>query len=143
MSDVRGGPGTLEAFGRFAAVKGIDFAVEKGKQVGILGPSGSGNTTDLRLLAGLEIPDAGEISIGVRSVIVVTPQKLIICQFFHQYALFQQMTVLENIAFGLRVQKRSDREIEARVRDLLALVGVSGTHGPGLVGSLLVGVQVA
>ncbi|CAM3541527.1 ABC transporter ATP-binding protein [Hydrogenibacillus schlegelii] len=118
--------GLWKRFGRFAAVKGIDFAVEKGKLVGLLGPSGSGKTTVLRLLAGLEIPDAGEIRFGGRSVIGVPPQKRRIGLVFQHYALFPHMTVFENIAFGLRVQKRSDREIEARVRDLLALVGLSG-----------------
>lgn len=118
--------GLWKRFGRFAAVKGIDFAVEKGKLVGLLGPSGSGKTTVLRLLAGLEIPDAGEIRFGGRSVTGVPPQKRRIGLVFQHYALFPHMTVFENIAFGLRVQKRSDREIEARVRDLLELVGLSG-----------------
>ena len=104
----------------------ISFGIERGKLVALLGPSGSGKTTILRILAGLETPDSGDIVIDGKIVNDIEPSKRGIGFVFQNYALFRYMTVYENIAFGLRVQKKSRKEIDERVTELLALTGLSG-----------------
>jgi sulfate/thiosulfate transport system ATP-binding protein len=118
--------GVTKQFGEFAAIEQIDLEVPTGALMALLGPSGCGKTTLLRVIAGLEIPDEGQVlfdgqdatlwPIGARKVGFV----------FQQYALFRHMTVFENVAFGLRVQPRAVRKdethIRARVRELLELV---------------------
>ena len=113
-------------FGGFEASKDISFGIEQGKLIGLLGPSGSGKTTVLRMLSGLEEPDSGEILFhGVR-VNEKSPQERGIGFVFQNYALFRHMTVFDNIAFGLTVQKRSRAEIRARVQELIELTGLQG-----------------
>lgn len=113
-------------FGSFAAVQQVNFEIEAGKLIGLLGPSGGGKTTILRMLAGLETPTAGDILFHGRSVNHLPPQEREIGFVFQNYALFKHMTVFDNIAFGLRVQRKSRLEIRARVAELIELIGLQG-----------------
>lgn len=113
-------------FGSLHAVEGVSFSVEQGRLVGLLGPSGGGKTTLLRMLAGLERPDGGSIAIGGRNVDGLPPQDRGIGFVFQNYALFKHMTVVENIAFGLKVKKWERARIYSRVAELLALTGLTG-----------------
>lgn len=102
------------------------FGIEKGKLIGLLGPSGSGKTTILRMIAGLETPDSGDILIDGKRINDVQASKRGIGFVFQSYALFQYMTVFDNIAFGLKVQKKSKREIHEKVMELVKLIGLEG-----------------
>jgi sulfate transport system ATP-binding protein len=113
-------------FGSFEASKDISFGIEQGKLIGLLGPSGSGKTTVLRMLAGLEQPDSGEIYFHGQLVNNKTPQERGIGFVFQNYALFRHMTVFDNIAFGLTVQKKKKAEIQERVSSLIELTGLRG-----------------
>ncbi|MGJ4851252.1 sulfate/molybdate ABC transporter ATP-binding protein [Bacillota bacterium Meth-B3] len=113
-------------FGRCEAARGVSFGVERGKLAALLGPSGSGKTTILRMIAGLEAPDAGQISIDGRVVNNLPASERGVGFVFQQYALFRYMTVFDNIAFGLSVQKKSRAEIRARVDELIELTGLQG-----------------
>lgn len=113
-------------YGSFKASDDVSFDIEKGKLVALLGPSGSGKTTILRMLAGLEYPDSGDIFINNRRMNAIPAAKRGIGFVFQNYALFRYMTVFDNIAFGLAVQKRPRKEIKERVQYLIHLVGLSG-----------------
>ena len=113
-------------FGNYKASNNISFGIEKGKLIGLLGPSGSGKTTILRMIAGLEQPDSGEIFIDGVCVNDIPANKRGIGFVFQSYALFKYMTVFNNIAFGLEVQKKSKSEINERVRELIKLIGLEG-----------------
>ena len=113
-------------FGNFKASDNVSFGIEKGKLIGLLGPSGSGKTTILRMIAGLETPDNGDIIIDGKVINNVPASKRGIGFVFQSYALFRYMTVFENIAFGLRVLKKSDKEIKERVAELVKLIGLEG-----------------
>ena len=116
-------------FGSFKASDNVSFNIEKGKLIGLLGPSGSGKTTILRMIAGLENPDSGDIYIGGRRVNDLRPGERGIGFLFQSYALFKHMTVFDNIAFGLRVQKAAEDVITKRVMELAELVGLKDfTH---------------
>ncbi len=113
-------------FGSYEAAKDISFGVEQGKLVALLGPSGSGKTTILRMIAGLEQQDSGDVVIEGKVVNDVPAGERGIGFVFQNYALFRYMTVYENIAFGLKVQKKSRQEIKERVTELIQLVGLEG-----------------
>lgn len=113
-------------FGDFKASNDVSFGVEQGKLIGLLGPSGSGKTTILRMIAGLENPDSGDIIIGGIKVNNIEPGKRGIGFVFQNYALFRHMTVYDNIAFGLSVQKVSKKEINNKVSELIELIGLTG-----------------
>ncbi|ODA16268.1 ABC transporter [Geobacillus thermoleovorans] len=113
-------------FGSFQAVDNVSFSIEQGQLVGLLGPSGGGKTSILRMLAGLEMPDRGEIFFDGKLVNPIPPQKRGIGFVFQHYALFPHMDVFENIAYGLRVQKRKKTVIHERVYELLHIVGLEG-----------------
>jgi sulfate transport system ATP-binding protein len=115
-----------KTYGNFKASDNVSFGIEKGKLIGLLGPSGSGKTTILRMIAGLEAPDSGEISIDGRVVNDIPASKREIGFVFQSYALFRYMTVYENIAFGLRVQKADKKFIDDRVHELIELIGLKG-----------------
>ena len=104
----------------------MNFGIEKGKLIGLLGPSGSGKTTILRMIAGLENPDSGEIIIDGKVVNDVPASERGIGFVFQNYALFRYMTVYDNVAFGLKVQKVDKKKIHARVMELVKLVGLEG-----------------
>lgn len=116
----------VKTFGSFTASDNVSFGIEKGRLIGLLGPSGGGKTTILRMLAGLETPDSGDIFIDGKRVNDVPAQQRGIGFVFQSYALFRHMTVFDNIAFGLTVQKRSKSEIKARVSELIELTGLTG-----------------
>lgn len=115
-------------FGTFKASDDVSFGIEKGKLVGLLGPSGSGKTTILRMLAGLEKQDEGDVIIDGKKVNTLTPDQRKIGFVFQNYALFPYMTVYDNIAYGLKVQKRDKKFIKNRVYELLELVGLPGVE---------------
>lgn len=104
-------------FGKFPALTQADFGVEGGELVALLGPSGSGKTTLLRIIAGLEFPEQGRIFFGDKDVTQQSAYRRRAGFVFQQYALFQHLSVFENIAFGLRVQKRSVRPSEAKIKE--------------------------
>lgn len=116
-------------FGQFSALKNVDFTVESGELVALLGPSGSGKTTLLRVIAGLEFADDGNILFGERNVTWQSAYQRRAGFVFQHYALFQHLSVFENIAFGLRVLKRKQRpsepQIRARVEQLLETIQLS------------------
>jgi sulfate transport system ATP-binding protein len=113
-------------FGGVAAVNHVDFSVKEGELMALLGPSGGGKTTVLRMIAGLEVPTEGDIFIrGVR-VNDISVQKRNIGFVFQNYALFKTMNVFKNIAFGLKIKKWKGAEIEARVEELLKLLELDG-----------------
>ena len=115
-----------KVFNDFKASDDVSFSVEKGKLIGLLGPSGSGKTTILRILAGLENADSGEIYIDGKQVNNIPASKREIGFVFQNYALFRYKTVYDNIAFGLKIQKKSKAEIKNRVEELIELVGLKG-----------------
>jgi sulfate transport system ATP-binding protein len=113
-------------FDSFAALRSVSLDIQPGELVALLGPSGSGKTTLLRLIAGLEQADRGRVMFGETDMRVLSLRERRIGFVFQHYALFKTMTVMENIAFGLRSRPRADRpseaEIRKRVADLLDLV---------------------
>ena len=113
-------------FGDYKASDNVNFGVEKGKLIGLLGPSGRGKKTILRMIAGLETPDSGDIIIDGVRVNDLAASKRGIGFVFQNYALFRYMTVYDNIAFGLRVQKADKKKIDERVRELIKLIGLEG-----------------
>ena len=113
-----------KTFDGFQASRDVSFGVEKGHLAALLGPSGSGKTTILRMIAGLDRPDSGDIIIDGARVNDIPGSKRGIGFVFQNYALFRYMTVAENIAFGLRVQKKSKAEIKNRVEELLQLISM-------------------
>ena len=113
-------------FNNYKASDHVSFGIEKGKLIGLLGPSGSGKTTILRMIAGLEQPDSGEIIIDGKVVNDVPASKRGIGFVFQNYALFRYMTVYDNIAFGLKVQKVDKKTIDKRVKELIELIGLKG-----------------
>ena len=115
----------VKTFGENTVVKGFDLAVEKGEFVSFLGPSGCGKTTVLRLIAGFERPTSGTIRIAGRDVTGLAPNKRRIGMVFQAYALFPNMNVFGNIAFGLKIAGMTSSEIEARVHKMLSLIGLT------------------
>lgn len=113
-------------YGDFLASDNVSFGVEKGKLVALLGPSGSGKTTLLRMIAGLENPNSGDIFIDGKRVNDIPASKRGIGFVFQNYALFRYMTVFDNVAFGLELQKMPKKQIKERVKELLELTGLSG-----------------
>ena len=115
-----------KTYGTFKASNNINLGIEKGKLIALLGPSGSGKTTILRMIAGLETADSGDIIIDGKVVNDVPASKRGIGFVFQNYALFRYMTVYDNIAFGLKVNKWKKSDIKKRVDELIELVGLSG-----------------
>ena len=115
-----------KTFGDYKASDNVNFGIEKGKLIGLLGPSGSGKTTILRMIAGLENPDSGDIVIDGKVVNDIPASKRGIGFVFQNYALFRYMTVFDNIAFGLKIQKKSKKFIKERVNELVKLIGLEG-----------------
>lgn len=114
-----------KTFDGFHASNDVSFGVEKGNLAALLGPSGSGKTTILRMIAGLDKPDSGDILINDVRVNDLPGSKRGIGFVFQNYALFRYMTVADNIAFGLEVQKKGKREIKNRVEELLELISMA------------------
>ena len=106
-----------KSFGRFRVLKGLSLEIESGKLVALLGPSGCGKTTLLRIVAGLETPDEGSILFHGEDATNRTARDRKVGFVFQHYALFQHMTVFDNVAFGLKVRPRKVRPSKAVIRD--------------------------
>ncbi len=106
--------GLRKEFSGFVAVENLDLKVPAGQFFALLGPSGCGKTTTLRMIAGLESPTSGEILIGGKDVIDLKPHERPVNTVFQNYALFPHMSVIENVAFGLRQRKVSDPIVKAQ-----------------------------
>ncbi len=115
--------------GDVLAVQDLSLDIQAGQFTTILGPSGSGKTTTLMMIAGFEVPDAGEIWIGDEAVTRMPPHKRNIGMVFQNYALFPHMTVAENVAYPLKMRRWSKREIQAAVGAALDLVRLAGYEG--------------
>ncbi|MBP5326092.1 MAG: ATP-binding cassette domain-containing protein, partial [Pseudobutyrivibrio sp.] len=113
-------------FVNFKASNNVNIEIEKGKLVALLGPSGSGKTTILRMLAGLEHQDSGDIYIDGKLVNGIPVQDRGIGFVFQSYALFPYLTVYDNIAYGMKIRRKSKAEIDSKVEELLELVGLTG-----------------
>ena len=113
-------------FGEVVVVNNVSFSVKEGELIALLGPSGGGKTTVLRLIAGLEVPTAGDVLIRGRRVNDVSVQHRNIGFVFQSYALFKSMNVFKNVAFGLQIKKWKRADIHARIEELLALFGLEG-----------------
>ncbi|MDP2257194.1 MAG: ABC transporter ATP-binding protein [Polaromonas sp.] len=113
-------------FGKTRVFEDIHFEIEEGELVTLLGPSGCGKSTLLRCIAGLTEPDSGQISVSGNDITRVVPQKRGIGMVFQNYALFPNLTVTGNIAFGLKTQSVQAAEIEQRVMEVIALVELQG-----------------
>ena len=116
-----------KSFGPVKAVDGIDLAIADGEFLVLLGPTGAGKTTTLRLVAGLEHPDAGSIEIGGRDVTRVAPAERDVTFVFQQYSLYPHLSVYENLAFPLRSPTRRvpEAEIRTRVEEIAAMLRIS------------------
>ena len=112
-------------FGDFVALDNVSVNIPTGSLTALLGPSGGGKSTLLRIIAGLEQPDSGSIEIAGADSTSLPPQQRNVGFVFQHYAAFKHMTVRGNVAFGLEIRKRPRREVEERVNELLALVHLS------------------
>jgi putative spermidine/putrescine transport system ATP-binding protein len=121
--------GIQKQFGPNYAVHDFNLSAEKGEFVSFLGPSGCGKTTTLRMIAGFEQPTAGTISIGGTDITNRPPNRRNIGMVFQSYALFPNMTVADNIGFGLRVRKKPKDQIRKRVDELLGLINLPDKGG--------------
>jgi sulfate/thiosulfate transport system ATP-binding protein len=113
-------------FGAFVALNDVSLNVQDGSLTALLGPSGGGKSTLLRVIAGLEQPDEGKVLIGGEDATQKPPQSRDVGFVFQHYAAFKHMTVAKNVAFGLTIRKRPKAEIAARVDELLKLVHLDG-----------------
>jgi len=123
MIDVRA---VTKRFGDFTAVNDITLGVRAGEFITLLGPSGCGKTTLLRMLSGFETPDCGQIYIEGLDVTRLAPYRRNVNQVFQSYALFPHLSVRDNIAFGLRMQKVGGEETRRRVAEVVDLVALGG-----------------
>ena len=113
-------------FGDVIAVNSVSFSVKDGELMALLGPSGGGKTTVLRMIAGLEMPTDGDVLINGQRVNDLSVQQRNIGFVFQNYALFKNMNVFKNIAFGLKIKKWKRADISSRVEELVTLFGLQG-----------------
>ena len=115
-----------KAFGKTQAVVDLSLTVGDGEFVALLGPTGAGKTTTLRLVAGLETPDSGSIRIGGRDVTGDAPADRDVAFVFQQYSLYPHLTVFENMAFALRapIRRVPEAEIRAKVQEVARLLHI-------------------
>jgi sulfate transport system ATP-binding protein len=114
--------GVQKRFGDFVALADIDVSIPTGQLTALLGPSGGGKSTLLRIIAGLEDPDAGTVEIEGQDATHLPPQRRNVGFVFQHYAAFKHMTVARNVAFGLEIRKRPKAQVRAKVQELLELV---------------------
>jgi sulfate transport system ATP-binding protein len=115
-----------KSFNGFQALEDVSLSVPDGSLTALLGPSGGGKSTLLRVIAGLETPDGGEVLFSGEAVTTLPAQERGVGFVFQHYAAFKHMNVRDNIAFGLKIRKRPKDEVRERVDELLALVHLSG-----------------
>ena len=122
-------------FGALTAVNAVSFQVRKGEFISLLGPSGCGKTTSLRMIAGFEQPDEGEILIGGVDAVGTPPYKRDVNTVFQQYALFPHMTILDNVAYGLKQKGTGKADRYAAAGQALELVQLTGRdkHRPSML----------
>jgi putative spermidine/putrescine transport system ATP-binding protein len=118
-----------KSFGPNRVVKDFSLSVRQGEFVSLLGPSGCGKTTVLRMVAGFETPSTGSIHIDGQDVVNLRPNQRNIGMVFQAYALFPNLTVAQNVAFGMKVKGVARGESEARVAEMLRLIGLSDLGG--------------
>ena len=118
--------GITKSFGDTQVLKGISLSVAQGEFITLLGSSGCGKTTTLRIIAGLESPDTGRVLLEGKDVTQTPPNRRDVNTVFQNYALFPHMTVAANVAYSLKLKKRPKAEIEQAVRDALELVQLTG-----------------
>ena len=114
--------GISKKFGAFVALDDVDLSVASGRLTALLGPSGGGKSTLLRIIGGLEEPDTGQVRIDGREATGVPAQRRNVGFVFQHYAAFKHLSVFRNVAFGLEIRKRPKAEIRRRVHELLELV---------------------
>jgi len=114
--------------GEVHAAREVSLTVEPGEFVTLLGPSGCGKTTTLRIIAGFEQPDSGRVYIGDQDVTSLMANRRNLGFVFQNYALFPHLTIFENVAYGLRVQRRAEGEIASAVSEVLGMVGLQGSE---------------
>ena len=124
--------GVQKRFGVTVAVEDFNLSTARGEFVSFLGPSGCGKTTTLRMIAGFEVPTSGTITLDGRDITSRPPNKRNVGMVFQSYALFPNMSVADNVGFGLKVRKRPKDQIKTRVAELLELVhlGDKGSRYP-------------
>src|ERR1044072_863611 len=113
-------------FGDFVALDNVSVSIPSGQLTALLGPSGGGKSTLLRIIAGLERADSGRVEIEGVDATNLPPQKRYVGFVFQHYAAFKHLSVRRNVAFGLEIRKRPKDEIRARVDELLVLVQLNG-----------------
>ncbi|MFT3820942.1 MAG: ABC transporter ATP-binding protein [Rubrivivax sp.] len=116
--------GLVKRYAGVTAVGGVDLAIPPGKLLTLLGPSGCGKTTILQSIAGFVVPDEGDVRVDGRSVLPIPPEKRETAMLFQHYALFPHMTVLDNIAFGLKMRRWAKAEIDRAAREAMRLVRI-------------------
>ena len=109
-------------FGSFQALSDVNFTIHKGEFFSLLGPSGCGKTTLLRIIAGFEFPDQGAVLFDDKNVVPLPPNKRESNTVFQNYALFPHLSVYDNIAFPLKLQKKDKTFIDDKVREYIHLV---------------------
>ena len=113
-----------KSFGANRVVKDFSLPIEKGEFVSLLGPSGCGKTTVLRMVAGFEAPDTGAIRVEGRDLVGLKPNQRNVGMVFQAYALFPNLTVAQNVGFGMRVAGIASKEAQGRVAEMLDLIGL-------------------
>ena len=111
-----------KSFGSNEVLKNINLEIEKGQLVTLLGPSGCGKSTLLRCLAGLETVTSGKVYLDDRDITDVSPKNRDIGMVFQQYSLFPNMTVEQNVAFGLKMKKYEKSKIDTKVKEIVEIV---------------------
>ncbi|MCR5831429.1 MAG: ABC transporter ATP-binding protein [Lachnospiraceae bacterium] len=115
-----------KSFGNTLVLDELDLYIRENEFVTLLGPSGCGKTTTLRIIGGFETPDIGKVYFDGSDITMLPPNKRQVNTVFQKYALFSHMTIAENIAFGLRIKKKSDSYIKDKIKYALDLVNLSG-----------------
>lgn len=118
--------GIRKAFDETEVLKGIDLDIARGEFITLLGSSGCGKTTTLRIIAGLETPDAGQVLLEEQDITGLEPNKRSVNTVFQNYALFPHMNVADNIGYGLKLKKTPKAQIAQRVEQMLKLVQLEG-----------------
>mgnify|MGYP003304348826 CR=1 FL=1 len=119
-----------KSFDNTEVLKGIDLEVAQGEFITLLGASGCGKTTTLRIIAGLELPDAGQVILEGQDITNREPNKRDVNTVFQNYALFPHMNVSDNVGYGLKIRKVPKAEIERKVEQALRLVQLEGGDVP-------------